>query len=171
MTTLLDVSAGRIVLRNVAGDTVFDSDQKLFQATSQETGTKVVGPWTASFDQPTATFTDVNTDTLHELKTVNGNCDTVVGAFKVSVPSGSYGVSGVGWFNASGTYLHFLNSSIGTRTIAQNMAAFTFEASGGKLYLRERVILRAAGGLGSPSNSITLLQTTFEYNLYVGSFV
>lgn len=165
------MSSGRILFRNPAGSVVFDSDEKLFQATSRETGTKVLGSWTASFTSSGSVFTDVNTDTLHALKTINSTCDTVVGAFKVSVASGSAGVSGIGWFNASGSYMHYLASAIGTNTIAQQMAAFTFEASGGTLYLRERVILRAAGGIGAPSSSVTLQQITFDYNLYVGSFV
>lgn len=150
---------------------MFDSDEKLFQATSREPGTKVIGPWTASFNASGSVITDVNTDTLHALKAINPSCDTVSGAFRVSVASGSAGVSGVGWFNASGSYLHFLSSATGTNTVAQQMAAFTFEASGGTLYLRERVILRAQTGIGAPTNSVTLQQITFDYNLYVGSFV
>lgn len=171
MTTLLSVSGGAIVFRDTSGNIVFDSSEKLFQATSQHTGTQVVGNWTASFDNPTATFTDVNTDTTHALATINSACDTVIGAFKVSVASGSAGVAAAGWFNASGSYVHYFDSSIPARTICQSMAAFTFRAAGGSLFLHERVVLRAAGGLGTPSNSITLQQITFDYNLYVGSFV
>lgn len=171
MTTLLSVGAGAIVLRNTSGNIIFDSSEKLFQATSQHTGTKVCGSWTASYDGA-GNFTDVNTDTTHSLATINANCDTVVGAFKVSVSSGSQGVSGLGWYAAGGTYVHFLDESGGgSRSIAQCMAGFTFRATGGSLVLHERVILRAIGGVGAPANSITLQQTTFEYNLYVGSFV
>lgn len=172
MTTLLSVSSGRIVFRNTAGNIVFDSDEKLFQATSQHTGTTVCGSWTASFNSGTGTYTDVNTDTNHTLASINANCDTVIGAFKADVPSGSNGVSGLGWYAAGGTYLHYLDESGGgTRAIAQCMAGFTFRATGGSLVLHERVILRAVGGVGAPSSTLTLQQVTFTYNLYVGSFI
>lgn len=171
MTTLLSVSSGAIVFRDTSGNIIFDSSEKLFQATSRHTGTKVVGSWTASYNAGSGTITDVNTDTAHSLATINADCDTVVGAFKVSIASGSQGVAGVGWFNASGSYVHYFDSSIPARTVCQSMAAFTFRASGGSLFLHERVVLRAYVGLGAPTNSLTLQQITFDYNLYVGSFI
>lgn len=166
---LIEATAGALKMRNTAGDIIFDSDEKLFQATSRVTGTKSVGPWTASYDGGSV-ITDVNTNTNHFLASVNAACDTVVGAFSVTTSDGR-GLHNLGWFNAGGTYLHFFDAAVSSNTICQQFATFTFFASGGSLYLNERVLLRAAVGIGVPANSITLSQVTFGFNLYCGSFV
>ena len=49
MTTLLSATAGRLVLRGTDGLTRFDSDEKLFQATTRATGSVSRGPWSGSY--------------------------------------------------------------------------------------------------------------------------
>lgn len=171
MVDIVSATSGRLVLKDTDGHTVFDSDEKLFQATSRVTGSVVVGPWTASFVSPT--ITDVDTNVQHSLANINSSCDTVVGAFYVSSTS-NYGVANFGWFNASGTYLHYHDAALfpsTNRILLQEFVQFTFLASGGTLYLHEQVKLRAGVGLGIPNNRITIPAITFSYNLYVGSFV
>ena len=170
MTQLLSISSGQIVLRDTSGAIVFDSNEKLFQATSRVTGSVNVGPWTASYNGTSGARTDVNVDTNHLLASVNSACDTVVGAFQAT-SSDSRGVVGLGWFNAGGTYMYFHDAATTTRVFAQEMVAFTFFCSGGGLYLNERVVMRAITGLSAPTNTITLAQVTLAYNLYCGSFV
>lgn len=166
MTTLLEATPGRLVLRGTDGNIRFDSDEKLFQATERVTGSIALGPWTASATWP-ATRVNVNQEINHTLKSIHASCDTVVGAFSVT-SSYSGGVSNLGWFNASGTYLHYANGSNGTE---YGMALFTFVASGGVLALNERIYLTADFPTGSGTIRHTLLALTIQYNLYVGSFV
>lgn len=171
MATLLEVSSGLIRLRDTSGNIIFDSNEKLFQATQRLTGSKTVGGWTASFTSSGSIITDVNTDTEHVLASINAACDTVVGSFEVSAASGG-GVHNLGWFNGGGSYMHFHDGADATnRVICQNMLAFTFRARSSQLVLHERVIMRAIVGIGVPTNSITIGAVTFNYNLYVGSFV
>lgn len=170
MTKLIEVGSGRIVLRDTNGATRFDSDEKLFQATSRVAGTTIVGPWTASYDGG-STIVDVVTDVDHYLTAVNSACDAVVGSFYVTTSDGK-GIAGLGWFNANGTYLHHFASAHPTlQVVCQQFSTFTFFAASGGLYLNERVLLRANVGIGVPANTVTLTQITFDYNLYCGSFV
>lgn len=171
MTDLLEIGAGLIRLRDASGAVKFDSNEKLFQATEKIVDTVTVGGWTASFNGGTGIATDVNTDVEHVLATINAHNDTVVGAFEVTAVGGK-GVTGLGWFNAGGTYMHFHDGAVpASRGVCQEMATFTFRARSSQLVLHERVILRAIVGIGVPTNSITLGAVTFDYQLYVGSFV
>lgn len=170
MTNLLDISSGRIILRGTDEVIRFDSDEKLFQATDRVTGSiGVLGPWTATATN--GVKSDVNTETNRFLKSVNAHCDTVVGAFSLtSVGSPAYGVGGLGWFNASGTYVHYVSSSGSAGDYG--FVAFTFFCSGGGLYLNERVVLGAAQpATGGITNTHQVLGLTMNYNLYCGSFV
>jgi hypothetical protein len=173
MVAVFSASGGRIVCRNAATGAIrFDSDEKLFQATQRIAGAITLGPWTASFVALGSVITDVNTDVNYTLASINSACDTVVGAFKVTTSSTAYGVNGLGWFQAGGTYLHYFDAAIpGNRTVVQEFVSFTFSAAGGSLLLNERAVLRAIVGLGEPNNTITVPAITFDYNLYVGSFV
>ena len=164
MTNLLEVSSGRIVLRDTDGSTRFDSDEKLFQATTRATGSVSLGPWEAT---ATNGFKgDINSDTSYLLQSVNSACDTVVGSFQLtSTGSPAYGVGGLGWFNASGSYVHYVASS---GTIGDfGFVTFTFLCSGGGLYLNERVVLGAAQpSTGGITNRHIVLGLSFEYNLF-----
>lgn len=169
MTTLLEATAGRLVLRDTDGSTVFDSDEKLFQATSRSVGSIAIPQRTA-----TATHSvknDIDADYAHFLDTVNAACDTVVGSFQItSTGSPAYGVGGLGWFNASGTYVHYVSSSGTSGDFG--FSTFTFYCVAGGLYLNERLLLGAAKPMtGGITNRHIVLGLTFDYNLYCGSFV
>lgn len=171
MTDLLDVSAGRIVIRDTSGATRFDSNEKLFYAVERVRSSVTIPARAASFLN--GTYSDARIDTEHVLKSINVGCDTVVGAFKVTTTSG-YGVANLGWNNASGTYLHYfddLNPSDRIRYVA-NAVSFTFRARSGQLVLHERTILRAMFNFSTTiTNTITVPSITFDYNLYVGAFI
>lgn len=171
MTNLLEVSSGRIVIRDTDGATRFDSNEKLFYATERRTGSVTIPARTASYFN--GSFSDVNNDINHVLGSINAGCNTVVGAFRVTTTSG-YGVANLGWNNASGTYLHYFeaqDTGIRARHVS-NAMAFTFIASGGQLILHERTILRAMFTFNqSLTITITVPAVTFNYNLYVGAFI
>lgn len=172
MARLLEVNAGLIRLKDTASRIIFDSNEKLFQAVSYHTGAQVCGSWTASYNANNGAIFDVDTDIVHFLAPINSVCDTAVGAFSVSTSSPGYGVQGLGWFNASGSYVHYFDApSATTKNLCQQFCAFSFECDSGWLRLRERVVLRALVGIGVPSNSITVNEITFDYKIYVGSFV
>lgn len=168
MTTLLEVGAGRIVLRNTAGDTVFDSDERLFQATDKKTGSITVGSWQGSYTQ-TGGHADANRDFKYNLQAINAHADTVVGSFSVAASDGN-GLAGKGWFSANGTYVHYNNAY--TIGIGQGygFAAFTFTAEGGFLKLHERIWLRSHA-VETGFSTHTLQAVTFNWHVYCGSFV
>jgi hypothetical protein len=170
VTKLLEIGAGRIVMRDTDDHVVFDSDEKLFQATAKMSGSISLGPWTAQAFWPSGK-TNINTDIYHALGAINPACDTVVGAFRLtSTGSPAYGVGGLGWFNAGGTYVHYVQSA-STGAAESAFGTFTFMASGGQLYLNERVVLTANAPSGNFTNTHQMLALTFDYQLYVGSFV
>jgi hypothetical protein len=166
LTTLLQATPGSLILRGLDGGIRFWSEEKLFQATERVSGSIAVGPWSGTATWP-ATRVNVNQDINHFLKTIDPSCDTVVGAFSVT-SSYSGGVSNLGWFNASGTYLHYSNNIGGG---GYGMVLFTFLASGGSLLLNERAYVTATFPGGSGTLTHTVLALTIQYNLYVGSFV
>lgn len=166
MTTLLEATSGRLVLRGLDGGIRFDSDEKLFQATERVTGSIAVGPWSATATWP-ATRSNIDQDINHTLKAINAACDVVVGAFSVT-SAYSGGVSNLGWFNAGGTYLHY-SENIGGG--GYGMVMFSFVASGGLLVLNERAYVTATFPGGSGTLTHTVLGLILQYNLYVGSFV
>lgn len=170
MTTLLEATSGSLILRDTDGSIVFDSDEKLFQATNRAVGSVTRGPWTATKTWP-STVNSVDADTNTFLQSVNAACNTVVGSFKLtSVGSPAYGVGGLGWFNAGGSYVHYQQGLSGSYALI----AFTFFCSGGGLYLKERVLLAAQTPTGSGGDNLRthqVLALTFDYNLYCGSFV
>lgn len=169
MTTLLEATSGRLVLRDTDGTTVFDSDEKLFQATTRATGSYSLGAREATATSGSKFDVDENNNYL--LQSVNAACDTVVGSFRLtSTGSPAYGVGGLGWFNASGSYVHYVASSGAAGDYG--FAAYTFFCSGGGLYLNERIILGAAQpSTGGITNRHIVLGLTFDYNLFCGSFV
>ena len=177
MTNLLDVGAGRIAVCDTDGSVVFDTDEKLFIVTDFVSGSLGISAHTAQNNN----FNDVpfiNIDTNHALSSVNAAADTVRGAFSVTTSGGSQGLHAVGWFNATGTYIHYLgdingplNNPTGFALIAQ-LAAYTFQASGGALSMNERVRLKSKWSTSSGvTTSVTLFAVTIQYKLFCGTFV
>lgn len=175
MATLLDVSAGRIRIKDTDGTTVFDTEERLFCATNSVSGSISVSARTASNTNSVNTL--VNFETDHVLASVNTAADTVRGALYVTTTSGSGLITDRGWFNASGTYVHQFSATApilasGSNSQVSVFALYTFFASGGTLYMKERVAMRSATSL-SPSItlSVTIPASTFQYNLLCGTFV
>lgn len=175
MTDLLQVSAGSIVIKDTDGTTVFDTDERLFCATNSVSGSAVMGGYTAS---ETFSGAPVRQDvsTLHSLGSINSSADIVRGSFYVTTTDGTGNATARGWFSAGGTYVHqFVGTGAGgspnSNLVVSCIACYTFLASGGTLYLHERVCMRAAGRTSPGTNSVTFPATTFQYNLLCGTFV
>lgn len=178
MVDLLDIDGGRIVMRDTDGHVVFDTDERLFTATNSVSGSVTLGSYTAQ-NRNGVDLSFINVDTMHALASINASADTVRGSFAVSVSGGQGLLTGLGYFNASGTYVHFfdavapvLDGGGSNHSEIAQAAAYTFVASGGQLYIHERVQLKASNSTSaSVTNSITLLAPTLTYNLFVGVFV
>lgn len=170
-------SSGRIRVTDAADAiTVFDTQEGLFQATDFKSGQITIPQRVATWNHTSGVFTDVNNNIDHALASVNAVADMVVGGFSVSVASPT-GVSGLGWFNAGGTYMHtqhwlpFLLGSASENRVLGSIATYTFRCSGGALVLNERVYLMAPPNFAGVDSSLTLLAGTFSYKLYCGKFV
>lgn len=171
-------SAGRILVTDGA-DTVLDTDERLFTVTN--------GPITGVVTVPTRTATRIVTsggttnnyidvDTNTTIASINVAANTVRGAFSAKVSGSSSGVSNRGWFNASGSYCHFLfpiNPALGGsgNVALPNLAAYTFIASGGTLYLNERTRLEAPRSLSNGTYTLSLPAVNLYYHLFAGAFV
>ena len=99
----------------------------------------------------------------------------LLGKVFVSTSGTQYGVSGIGWFDASGTYIHYLgpnNAALGGagNVSMTSIAAYTFFASGGQLIFNERVRLDAPRSISNGTYTRTLAGVTFQYSLRVGAF-
>lgn len=171
--------AGRIVVTDATDlVTVFDSDEGLFSATDFVTG-QVTTPARQAFFNGSGGGTNFpfDTDTDHVIGSVNAFADVCVGGFKVTV-STPIGLADLGWYNASGSYMHYIDSTsaasqagTGEHWFLTNMATYTFKCASGTLYLNERVQLQAQSTLASVLNTTTLLAVTFDFKLYCGRFV
>lgn len=176
-------SAGRIYIENTSNEVVFDTDEGLFVVTDRVTGTISTPARTAS-SASGGPYVKVNINTDHAITTVNSAADTVRGVFELSF-AGAGGVEGylgnLGAFNAGGTYIHYHggiaaiadegNPTFDPNTFAGQMLGFTFLASGGNLVLREQSICEAQPTAGIGTNTITFRAPTFDYDLFVGTFV
>lgn len=156
-------------------DVVFDTDERLFTVTDGPiTGTITTPSRTATRIGSSSTNIPVNVEVDTLIASVNASATTVRGSFAAST-SGSFGVAGLGWYNASGSYVHFLgpsNGALGTGGNAglRSIAAYTFFVSAGGLYLKERVALQADFSL-SLTTSLTLNPVTLNFYLLVGTFI
>ena len=169
-------NAGRIWVTDAADSaTIFDSDEPLFSG-EYVSGQVTTPARSASYIGSGGTFSNIDIDVNHVLASCNSAYDTVVGGFKLST-SPSDGVTGIGWFNANGTYVHnFMPVSStyakdGTNWNLGGFAAYTFIASGGQLILNERVFWTV-----DPTNTLftitnTLSSVVFDFKLYVGKFL
>lgn len=176
-------SQGRIWITDPADqEIVFDTDERLLICPEFVSGSVQIPSrsclWSRNaFGQETRTNVDI--DQTFTLQSVNPHVDVVVGAFRVVSAGGPEGISDFGWFSAGGTYVHTqlaktVISTIGIRiyTAVGGLSGYTFGAGGGLLRLHERVVFECAR---PDSNNVTheMSQSplTFEYRLFVGSFV
>lgn len=178
-------SAGRMIVTDGA-TTVFDTNERLFTVTN--------GPLTGSITLPDHTTTQqdsplvqnfIDVDTNHSLGySINSSADTIRGAFKVTATVTDSAVArlqGLGWFNASGSYVHFMRPRSPTLSPTSNanaglpnFAVYTFIISGGALYLNEQVRLSpnpTGAGSGLTFTTMTLPGAFIEYYLFVGAWI
>lgn len=170
-------SAGRITVTDAADlITVFDSDEGLFSASDFVTGSITTPARQAFFDGTGAGVEyPLDYEEDHVLDTVNADADIVLGGFKVTT-SVATGLSGLGWHQTNGTYMHYVESTGPlTRPTEQwfptNYAAYTFKCVAGTLYLNERVQMRAQITAAPVFVTLTLLAVTFDYKVYCGRLV
>lgn len=177
MPTVFEADGGRIRMWDTSGNLRFDTEERIFTVTNSVSGSIGLSAYTAQNRNGTD-LVFINVDTLHALASINSAADTVRGSF--SVTAGGNGVlTGLGWFNASGSYLHFFDAippvsagGGGDNSLIAQMAIYTFIASGGTLYIHERVQLKATISTSSGvTNSVTMLAPSFSYNLLVGTFI
>ncbi len=176
MTDVFSLTDGRILMSDTDGTVVFDTDERLFTATDELTGSismdELVARNNNSNDIPF-----LNIDTYHAIGRCNEAADTVRGSFYVTTSGGSQGLSDIGWFNASGSYVHYWGSIPGVlgspaQALVTQCVVYTFVCFGGGAYLHQRVQMKATISLSSGvTNTITVLPTTFRYKLLVGTWI
>ena len=171
------LSTDRIIISDTDGHIVFDTNEKLFNGTNFVSGSIERPSRQATWRHDpgeTGVAHDVNINTDVTLASIHASANAVVGSFKVSASDGK-GVHGLGWFAATGTYVHYWSGqaiqgeSPGDHHYSRNRAAYSFFASGGNLRLNERVTL-GADHITNADTSITLSAITFEFKLYCGTF-
>lgn len=163
MTTT--ITPGKIQVSNEAEDVVFDTDDRLFFATDFLTGTLSIPERTSPSYQ---TYT-------HEVDDCHAVADKVVGVIQLDVPGFDIdaGIPGFGWFNAGGTYLHFLDGNFGTRFSEHGnvtrMSTYTFYCEGGELKCHETVQLRNVEAF-SGNTLFTQRAFNLHYRIWCGTF-
>jgi len=179
MTLLVEAGSMVITDDTVSGSpTVFDSDERLFHVTNGPITGSITAPQRVAVRTITSTsnthsFVDVDTATA--MVSVHALATTVRGQFFASVSGTQFGVSNLGWFDASGTYVHYLgpnNAALGGagNVSMPNIAAYTFYVSGGVLYFHERCRIDAPRSVSNGTYTRTLPGVTLQYSLYVGTF-
>lgn len=163
---------GRMVITD-GGHVVFDSDEGLLQVISKHTGTITTtdrqaryryGVTQSDIDNP------VDVDQDYVLDSIHPEANVVIGSFKASALDNRGVAATSGWYNASGTYVHWQSEE---SFPIQAIAAYTFRADSGALILNERVCMYGfLGGLdwGDTTVTVTLRAVQFDYFLMVGRF-
>lgn len=162
MTDLLDISSGRIVIRDVDGAVSFDTDERPFLPLASLSGSISFPERIASSNASgIQTYYDVTAGPYY-LGACPSACNVVRGSFFVS-SAGYNGVANIGWFNAGGTYFHYMAEG-------STAVAYTFYASGGGVYVEERAVVIAQVPT-SGTRQVTVFSTTFNYKLIAGVFL
>lgn len=176
MADICAIASGRMVFGDTDGHVVFDTEERLMTLTDRMTGSIGLSGYTATETNASLDVRDI--DTLHDLGAINASADVVRGSLYVTTAGGDGTLNGIGWFNAGGTYVHYFGHSgpiggpITTHSQVTQIAGYTFKASGGHLYLRERVMLKATDSISSSVTfSVTMSAPTLSYNLFCGLFV
>lgn len=164
MTDLLNITSGRIVIRDTDGSIAFDTDERPFLPLASITGAITINEASSTANSSEVTsYTDrLPSPTL--LGTCPAQCNVVRGAFYAATAGASFGDTGVpvGWYNASGTYVHAFEN--------RSMCAYTFVATGGGVYLNERSVVIARRP-SSGSVTLTIYAVTLTYKLIAGVFL
>jgi hypothetical protein len=160
---------------------VFDSDEKLLAGTEPGTGW-IVGNIT--LPARTASITngksdqrqDVNINANYQIAAVNPLADFLLGGFKVTTAGGAQGLSGLGVYDAGGTYVHvqdgatdFSDPNTPNRIDVTTMATYTFFVSAGVIYLNERVFVSVSPNIINQTRTRTLLSVRFDFKFFVGT--
>lgn len=176
-----EATAGRIHVTNQNRQTIFDTDEGLFVVTDVLNGS-IVMPARSGAYYDGAGFSDANIDTDHLVGACNAAADVVRGTFEVVAGAGSgksHTLAGLGRFNANGTYIAyhdfrtaFTRSGTGENWNGTTCCTYTFFASGGSVYVKEKSRIQADTCL-APGCSVTrtMIGATFNYDLIVGTFV
>lgn len=164
MTDLLEITSGRMVVRDTDGVIAFDSDERPFlPLTTTISGSVTISERSSSANSTTITsYADENNPIF--LASCPSACTVVRGGFYVSTAGSSFGDVGVGigWYNASGSYVHAAENRV--------MCAYTFYASGGGVYLNERSVVVSRKPT-SGTRTVTIFAVTLTYKLIAGVFL
>lgn len=153
---------------------VLDSSEHLFHCTDLVSGF-ITLPARQSFTYNGGPANPLNINTNHFVTSINANANIVLGGFSVTTFGGAQGIAGLGVYDAGGTYMHYQDGSPNWSTMqvsnneVTSVAAYTFIASGGGLYLNERVYLDAGTVVHNVTLTRTLLSVRFDYKLFVGT--
>jgi hypothetical protein len=183
MTTIIQPGGMTVVDYSVDPPViVFDSNEKLLAGTEPGTGWLVgsvtLPARTARIEEGDSNRrTNVNVDNYHAVAAINVNADIVLGCFRVTTFGGTQGIAAIpGIFDAGGTYIHtqeggslFSNPGVPTYEHIAAMAAYTFIASGGVLYLSERAFISCSSNTLGLTITRTLLSIRFDFKIYVGT--
>jgi hypothetical protein len=182
----LSITPGRILMTDAAGNVRFDTNEKLFVPINYVTGSYTLPSysartfWDGANQSSHVDQTGGPVDNTYTLTAVNGFCNTVRGAFKVSASYGGFSTSS--WYNAGGSYVHmWQGGAYGTTVLACGninvcaTAVYTLFCESGSLKLREQVHLFNEPGYCIPGggnlNTLSMVGPTLDYKLVCGTFV
>lgn len=157
------ITPDRITVTNAEDDLVFDTDDQLFHVTDFIEGTISI----PEKDQSTLQTSETVLDSCHEDATV------AVGVANIEFTDGSFdaGIPGYGWFNVSGTYIHWIDGYAGVNfNVHSNpvrVHALTFFCEGGDLKLREQIQMYNVSISGT---DFTLKEFDLHYRIWCGLF-
>lgn len=154
-------SIGALEMLNGAGQTVFDSRDKLFRVTDVLIG-----------DVASNVFnTPISRDWTYSLGSCNSNSDTVLGFARMDYSGGTAidGVPATGWFVVGGTYQHVFGTGVGSSEGPTALAYYSFEATSGSVTMKEAIEMgEYKTDLGQ---TLQYISPKIYYELWVGTFV
>lgn len=161
----VDIHSGRMVIRNPAGVTLFDSEDGLFHVLSTVNGSVAIPAYVHPGN------TNANLTTSYLLGSCNANCTDVLGSVKATLNSYEAGLSFNRWFTVMGGTILWLvdgHALLGTpdpNINIRQLVTYSLRVSAGQVFLDRRLLISAAS-----QGTYEIRAHTIEFKLKCGLY-
>lgn len=174
----LQISSGRIVMTDAAGNVRFDTNEKNFLPLNYISGV-LSFPTYACTNFGSGSETLIDQDNVYVVGSISANANTVRGAAKFSASFGGFNAAYT--YNMSGSIVYawgggtFYSGPVTYcgHAVNTNSRVVTFFCDGGQLKVRDRVVGSAddPSCVGAGSNTLTMVGFDVEFAAFCGTFI
>lgn len=162
----VDIRSSRMVVKNPAGVTLFDSDDDLFHVLSTVNGSVAIPAYVHPGN------VNVNLTTSYLLGSCNANCTDVLGAVKFTLNTGEAGLAYDRWHTVMGGSIlwlidghYFVGNSPDPNGGLYQLVVYSLRVSAGNVYLDRRLIIT-----DQSQGTYEIRSHTIQYKLKCGLY-